>query len=196
VQRGELLACLDEKRNTQLLGRVIPDLPLDPGYALRRGWRYVRRGTVNLPLIHNPLTGELRGPGLARNDAGNPIPTLEAYLAELPWKIRCVHCVLDQTSHIPMVTREWVADQEGLIGLHFTPRPRIVAEPSGADPQRLQPKLTARSGERKPPVTDRTCLSLAKRVRSVARTFIHFSGYSQDTRSTNGTRAQLRTTVH
>jgi transposase len=122
VERGELVVCLDEKPNIQALGRTIPDLPPAPGYALRRDWEYVRHGTVNLLVIYNLLTGQLWGRVLAHNDAAHFIPALEAYLAELPWEIRCVHCILDNgSSHIAKATREWVAAQEGLVRLHFTP---------------------------------------------------------------------------
>lgn len=122
ADRGELVVCLDEKPNIQALGRTIPDLPPAPGYALRRNWEYVRHGTVNLLVIYNLLTGQLWGRVLARNDAAHFIPALEAYLAELPWEIRCVHCILDQgASHIAKTTREWIAAQEGLVRLHFTP---------------------------------------------------------------------------
>ncbi len=122
AEHGELVVCLDEKPNIQALGRTIPDLPPAPGYALRRDWEYVRHGTVNLLVIANLLTGQLWGRVLARNDAAHFIPTLEAYLAELPWEIRCVHCILDHgASHIAKVTREWIAAQEGLVRFHFTP---------------------------------------------------------------------------
>ncbi len=122
AEHGELVVCLDEKPNIQALGRTIPDLLPVPGYALRRDWEYVRHGTINLLVIYNLLTGQLWGRVLARNDAAHFIPTLEAYLAELPREIRCVHCILDHgSSHIAKVTREWVAAQEGLIRLHFTP---------------------------------------------------------------------------
>ena len=120
--RGELVVCLDEKPNIQALGRSIPDLPPAPGYALRRNWEYERHGTVNLLVIYNLLTGQLWGRVLARNDAAHFIPALDAYLAELPWEIRCVHCILDNgSSHIAKTTREWGAAQEGLVRLHFTP---------------------------------------------------------------------------
>jgi hypothetical protein len=122
AERGELVVCLDEKPNIQALGRVSPDLPPMPGYALRRDWEYVRHGTVSLLVIYDLLTGQLWGRVLARNDAAHFIPTLEAYLAELPSEIRCVHCILDQgSSHVAKVTRAWVAAQEGLIRFHFTP---------------------------------------------------------------------------
>ncbi|MDR7523534.1 MAG: IS630 family transposase [Armatimonadota bacterium] len=191
ADHGALVVCLDEKPNIQALGRPIPDLPPAPGYALRRDWEDVRHGTANLLVIYNLLTGRLWGRVLARTDAAHFLPALEAYLAELPWEIRCVHCILDNgASHIAKVTRAWIAAQEGLVRFHFTPTHASWLNQAelalGAFSRRY---LRDRVSESRQALIT-TSLPLATRVQSVART-IHFSGHSQGTPCTNGTLAEL-----
>ncbi len=76
-----------------------------------RYWRHALAEEHNLQALGRPSPDLPPVPGYAlRRDW------------ELPWKIRCVHRILDNgSSHIAQVTRQWVAAQEGLIRFYFTP---------------------------------------------------------------------------
>jgi len=50
------VVCMDEL-NKQLVGEIRPPLPMEPGKPLRYDSEYVRNGTANVFLAHEPITG-------------------------------------------------------------------------------------------------------------------------------------------
>jgi transposase len=122
AQRDELVVCLDEKTQIQALRRPVPDLPMQPGRALRREWEYKRDGTMNLLVAYTPITGTLWGRMLLKNDHEHFIEAVEAHLAQLPRDLRRVHYIMDNgSSHIAADTRAWLETQKGRVVFHFTP---------------------------------------------------------------------------
>jgi len=67
--RRELVLCVDEKTQIQMLGRKEPDIPMLPGCPARREHEYVRLGTGILLPVNDIVTGELFGKSLDYNRA-------------------------------------------------------------------------------------------------------------------------------
>ena len=53
------VVCIDEA-SKQLVADVTPPLPMEPGKPTRQDYEYERRGTVNLFMQYEPLTGKRR----------------------------------------------------------------------------------------------------------------------------------------
>jgi hypothetical protein len=56
AQKGEVVLCLDEKPNIQVLERRCPTRPMKPGLIEKQEFEYVRHGTVNFLVrlvVHN-----------------------------------------------------------------------------------------------------------------------------------------------
>lgn len=120
-RRNELVFCLDEKSQIQLLGRPQPDIPMRPGCPLRREHEYVRLGVGNLLLVYDLVTGGLFGRALEFNRSPNFTEALDRHLAGCRGARR-VHYIMDNgTTHDSRHTREWLESKKGRVRFHFTP---------------------------------------------------------------------------
>lgn len=104
--RGEVVLCLDEKPNIQVLQGERPVRPMRPGLTERREFEYVRHGTVNLLAKLVVHSGRARGWHLEKNDGA----CLRAVLPELLDEhrdARRIHLIWDNgSSHIAQETRD------------------------------------------------------------------------------------------
>ena len=67
---GERTISLDELTGVQALERKSPDLPMQPGHALRREFEYIRHGTLSWFINFDVVTGHVIEPscGLTRTE--------------------------------------------------------------------------------------------------------------------------------
>jgi hypothetical protein len=68
AEHGEIVLCLDEKPNIQVLERRRAPQRMRPGQIERREFEYIRHGTVNLLVTLVVHTGKMRAWCLDRND--------------------------------------------------------------------------------------------------------------------------------
>jgi len=67
-QRGEVVLCVDEKPNMQVLERRCPTQPTSRGNIRRREFEYIRHGTVNFLATLDVYDGRMQGRCLDAND--------------------------------------------------------------------------------------------------------------------------------
>lgn len=120
AERGEVVLCLDEKPNIQVLQRRCPTKPTQPGLIERMEFEYIRHGTVNFLaslLVHR---GTMRGWCLEKNDGA----CLRAVLPEVlrpHRRARRVHLIWDGgPSHTDHLTLALLRKYENVRVL-FTP---------------------------------------------------------------------------
>lgn len=122
--RGEVLLCIDEKPNLQVLERAASGQPMRPGQVERQEFEYVRHGTVNLLAgltVHN---GRMGAVCLDKNDGEHFRPALQRLLHPYSWAKR-IHVVLDNgSSHISADTRAFFRV--------LAPRVQVLMTPSHA----------------------------------------------------------------
>lgn len=106
--RGEIVLCLDEKPNLQVLERRCPTQPMRAGQSERREFEYIRHGTVNFLAVLVVHTGKMHGWCLDRNDGDH----LRAVLRELfdeHRRARRIHLIWDGgSSHVARETTEFL----------------------------------------------------------------------------------------
>jgi len=106
--RGELVLCLDEKPNIQLLEREHPTRRMQRGQIERQEFEYIRHGTVNLLVALVVHTGEMRAWTLAHNDGGHLRTVLPALFDEYR-HARRIHLIWDCSSvHISSAMRAFL----------------------------------------------------------------------------------------
>jgi DDE superfamily endonuclease len=122
--KGEVVLCLDEKPNLQVLERRCPTRGMRPGEIEHQEFEYIRHGTVNFLAALTVHTGKMRGWCLDRNDGEH----LRAVLPELfrdHHRARRVHVIWDGgSSHVAEETTMW-------LHLHY-PRVRTLVTPPHA----------------------------------------------------------------
>jgi hypothetical protein len=79
AERGEIVLCLDEMPNLQVLERRRPTRPLKRGQIERREFEYIRHGTVNFLAALVVHSGRMHGWSLDKNNGAH----LRAILPEL-----------------------------------------------------------------------------------------------------------------
>jgi hypothetical protein len=79
-QRGEVIICVDEKPNIQVLERAKPTQPMRPGQPERQEFEYLRHGTVNLLVGLITYNGRMWGECLDRNDGAHFRPAIRRLL--------------------------------------------------------------------------------------------------------------------
>lgn len=79
-QRGEVLICVDEKPNLQVLERARPTRPMQSGRVERREFEYKRHGTVNLLVGRVAYNGRMWAECLDQNDGEHFRPALRRLL--------------------------------------------------------------------------------------------------------------------
>jgi hypothetical protein len=106
--KGEIVFCLDEKPNVQVLERRRPTRRMVPGQIEHQEFEYIRHGTVNFLVALVVHTGKMRGWCLDRNDGEH----LRAVLPELfrqHRRARRMHLIWDGgSSHISEETTAWL----------------------------------------------------------------------------------------
>ncbi|WP_437752156.1 hypothetical protein [Sorangium sp. So ce1389] len=68
AKKHEVVLCLDEKPNIQVLERRRPTLPMRTSEIERREFEYIRHGTVNFMVVLVVHTGKMQGWCLEKND--------------------------------------------------------------------------------------------------------------------------------
>src|SRR5690349_6896508 len=121
AQRGEVVLCVDEKPNIQVLERRCSKRPMRPGLIERQEFEYVRHGTVNFLVKLVVHTGQMRGWCLEAND-GACLRSLLPYLLGNHRDARRVHLIWDNgPSHIAQETRDFLRSAYPHVRVLFTP---------------------------------------------------------------------------
>jgi hypothetical protein len=94
ADRDEIVLCLDEKPNIQVLERRCPTRPGRRGQVERQEFEYIRHGTVNFLVALEVATGRMRGWCLERNDGEHLRAVLPA-LVRQHRRARRLHLIWD-----------------------------------------------------------------------------------------------------
>jgi len=124
AEKGELVLCIDEKPNIQVLERRCPTQPMRPGQIERQEFEYIRHGTVNFLVVLFVHTGKMRGWCLDKNDGQHLRPVLRE-LFRAHRGARRIHLIWDGgSSHVSQETTTWLR--------HRHPRVRTLVTPPHA----------------------------------------------------------------
>lgn len=122
-KRGEIVVCLDEKPNFQILNRF-PKRWLGPGRPRAQGFEYKRLGVANLLVGHVLHSGQFLGEALPANDGACFRPAFQRILQALP-AARRIHVIIDNgSSH--------TADETIALFKSLSPQVRVLFTPSHA----------------------------------------------------------------
>jgi len=120
-QRGEVLLCVDEKPNIQVLERAKPTQPMRPGQIERYEFDYIRHGTVNLLASLTAYNGHMWAECLDKNDGEHFRPAIRRLLHPYGWANR-IHLIIDNgSSHISADTTAFFQDLAPRVQVLFTP---------------------------------------------------------------------------
>lgn len=119
-KRDELVVCLDEKPNMQVLTRCAPKQPMQAGQIERREFEYKRHGTVTFLVSFNVYDGKMWGCCLDANDHKHFLWGVEQ-LQRRYSRARRIHLIMDNgSSHIDHHTKAYFADNPRIRTL-YTP---------------------------------------------------------------------------
>lgn len=119
--RGEVLICLDEKPNLQVLERATPTQPMQPGQIERQAFEYIRHGTVNLLAALVVYNGRMWTECLDKNDGEHFRPAVGRLLHPYSWATH-IHLIMDNgPSHASDDTTAFFRDLAPRIHVLFTP---------------------------------------------------------------------------
>ncbi len=119
--RGEVVLCLDEKPNIQVLERRCPTRSMRPSHIQSREFEYVRHGTVNFLVKLVVHTGQMRGWCLERNDGACLREVLPQVLGDHR-DARRIHLIWDNgSSHVALQTRDWLRRKYPRVRVLYTP---------------------------------------------------------------------------
>ncbi len=108
AEKGEVVLCLDEKPNLQVLERRRPKRPMSTGQIERQEFEYIRHGTVNFVVVLVVLTGRMRGFCLDKNDSEH-LCTILPKVFGAHRHARRVHLIWDGgSSHVSQETTTWL----------------------------------------------------------------------------------------
>ena len=120
-QRGEVIICVDEKPNLQVLERAMPIQRMRPGQIERQEFEYIRHGTVNLLAGLVVYNGRMWAECLDKNDGEHFRPALCLLLHPYGWAKR-IHVVMDNgASHTSGDTTAFFHELSPRIHVLFTP---------------------------------------------------------------------------
>lgn len=120
-RRGEVILCVDEKPNIQVLERAKPTQPMRPGQVERYEFDYVRHGTVNLLAGLTVYNGQMWAECLDKNDGEHFRPAVRRLLHPYGWANR-IHLIIDNgSSHISADTTAFFQDLAPRVHVLFTP---------------------------------------------------------------------------
>ena len=119
--RGEVIMCIDEKPNLQVLERAMPTQPMRPGQIERQEFEYLRHGTLNLLAGLIVYNGRMWVECLDKNDGEHFRPALRRWLHPYSWAKR-IHVIIDNgSSHISDDTTAFFRDLAPRIHVLLTP---------------------------------------------------------------------------
>jgi hypothetical protein len=119
--RGEVVLCLDEKPNIQVLERNHPTRLIKPGLIEKREFEYTRHGTVNFLVKLVVHTGRMRGWCLERNDGACLREVLPQLLGDHS-DARRIHLIWDGgSSHVAQETLDFLHSNYPRVRVLFTP---------------------------------------------------------------------------
>lgn len=120
-QCGEVILCVDEKPNLQVLERAKPTQPMRPGQIERREFEYLRHGTINLLVGLTSYNGRMWAECLDKNDGEHFRPAVCRMLHPYGWAKR-IHLVIDGgSSHTSGETMMFFHDLSPRVQVLFTP---------------------------------------------------------------------------
>lgn len=120
-QRGEIVLCLDEKPNIQVLERAKPTQLMRPGQIEHQEFDYIRHGTVNLLVGLVAYNGRMWAECLDKNDGEHFRPAVRRLLHPYGWANR-IHLIIDNgSSHISDETLAFFHDLAPRVHVLFTP---------------------------------------------------------------------------
>ena len=121
AENGEVVLCLDEKPNLQVLERRRPTQRMYPGQIERQEFEYIRHGTVNFLAMLVVHTGKMRGWCLDRNDAEHLRRVLPQVL-RAHRRARRVHLIWDSgPSHTAGEITTWLRRRYPHVRVLLTP---------------------------------------------------------------------------
>ena len=113
--QGERTISLDELTGVQALERKHPDLPMQPGYVLRREFEYIRHGILSWFINFDVVTGHVIEPswGPTRTEEDG-LAHIQRLIGSSPKALKW-HLMLDNLNiHQSESLVRWVAEQEGI----------------------------------------------------------------------------------
>jgi hypothetical protein len=120
-QQGEVVICLDEKPNIQVLERVTPTQPMQPDQIERQSFEYRRHGTVNLLAAWVTSNGRMWAECLDKNDGEHFRPAGCRLLHPYSWATR-IHLIMDNgASHTSDDTTAFFRDLAPRVHVLLTP---------------------------------------------------------------------------
>ncbi|WNG51601.1 IS630 family transposase [Archangium minus] len=121
ARRNEVVLCLDEKPNIQVLERRCLTHPMKPGLIEKQEFEYVRHGTVNFLAKLVVHSGRMRGWCLERNDGACLRAVLPQVLGEHD-NARRIHLIWDGgPSHAAQETLDFLHSNYPHVRVLFTP---------------------------------------------------------------------------
>jgi hypothetical protein len=118
---GEIVLCLDEKPNIQVLERRCRTQPMIPGQIEHREFEYIRHGTVNFLAALVVHTGKMHGWCLDRND-GEHLRAVLPELFEEHGDAQRVHLIWDGgSSHVAAATTAFLRSRYPHVRTLVTP---------------------------------------------------------------------------
>jgi hypothetical protein len=115
AKQGERTISTDELTGVQALERKYPDLPMQPGYVLRREFEYIRHGTLSWFINFDVVTGQVIEPswGATRTEE-DALAHFQRLIGSSPTATKW-HIILDNLNiHQSESLVCWVAEREGI----------------------------------------------------------------------------------
>jgi hypothetical protein len=120
-QRGEVVLCVDEKPNIQVLERKRPTRRMQPGHIELQEFEYVRHGTVILLAGLTVYNGRMLAECLDKNDGDHFRPAVCRFLHPYGWARR-IHVIIDNwSSHTSEDTSDFFQERSPRVRVLFTP---------------------------------------------------------------------------
>jgi DDE superfamily endonuclease len=121
AERREVVLCLDEKPNIQVLERRSPTRPMGRGQIEHQEFEYIRHGTVNFLVVLVVHTGKMRGWCIDRND-GDHLRAVLREVFHIYRSARRVHLIWDGgSSHVAHETTRWLHYNHSRVRTLVTP---------------------------------------------------------------------------
>ena len=120
-RNGEVLICVDEKPNIQVLERAAPKQAMRPDQIERQEFEYIRHSTINLLVGLIVYNGRMWAECLDTNDGEHFRPALCRLLHPYGWAKR-IHLIIDHgSSHTSGATTAFFRDLSPRIHVLWTP---------------------------------------------------------------------------
>ena len=119
---GEAVVSIDVKSGIQALDRTQPMLPVDFGKSEKRTHDYKRHGTTDMYAGLDIVTGKVTVELSPTHNAQDFLRLAKKIMPQYTDRKK-IHLVLDNASvHTSAETSKWLAEQDGRVVLHFTPK--------------------------------------------------------------------------